>query len=722
MSRPCALALVVLCVIATLGACVERPTIHAAPEPQTGSGEVLAGAAKVDITPIAGVPLGGHSFEGGTGYGVWTRLWARAIYVEDEHGEPLVLAVADLWSIPAGLADAVVERVREHHGLTHIGRAQLLLSATHTHHSPANFSTTRLYNRVASRRMGFDPELFEFLVDRIAAAVAEAAAGRAPAQLRLDSRTVPLVVRNRSVAPFMHNPEAELLIAGNAELPRCPDAPRDREPEAAGVDPCQAVDPTLTTLRIEDRDGEALAIAAFFAVHATSMINATDAYNGDLFAVATAHAEAALHRARPELGDPVVALFNGPEGDVSPNWRTQGRADALALGTTLGAAIVESALADEPGCGRSISGAIESGFERVALASQAIDGPPQTVSARRALGGKAVLVGAEDGRTRHHERFSEGQTVTRERRPGHGAKKPVMPPALFTTLFPPSMIPQVVPISVHRVGPLSIVGLPGEFTTIMGMRIRQAVATTGPAAAPRPVAIGLAGEYMSYFVTPEEYALQHYEGGSTLWGQYAGALMTERIAALAQRVGVDEAAVASTSAGPSARVAPGLRRAFALGPDARTRRALDRLDQRLREQLGVEAELDALPRLHFDSAAPSWDGATWPTVRVEVRDADGRWAPLSREGVSVDERGTEFVMFPRAVERGSWSWAIWWIGELPEDQTLRLHSFGPDASEHCSAAFEAGDLAAPEAVDCTRRYAPVLDPRDGLGVVPGAAR
>ena len=146
-----------------LAACAKRPPDHAAPEPAPASGALQAGSAKVDITPLPGIPLGGHSFEGGTGYGVWTRLWARAIVLEDEHGEPLVLVVADLWAIPAGLADAVVARVRERHGLTQIGRAQLTLSATHTHHSPANYSSARLYNRAASNRMGFDAELFEFL-------------------------------------------------------------------------------------------------------------------------------------------------------------------------------------------------------------------------------------------------------------------------------------------------------------------------------------------------------------------------------------------------------------------------------------------------------------------------------------------------------------------------------------------------------------------------------
>lgn len=705
---------VLLSFVLLLG-CGARASSQAPALPQAGTGVLQAGAAKVDITPLPGVPLGGHSFEGGTGYAVWTRLWARAIYIEDANGEPLVLVVADLWSIPDGLGDAVVERVREHHGLEHIGRPQLLLSATHTHHGPANFSSSRLYNRAASPRMGFDPELFDFLVRRISAAVAEAAGSRAPARLRLSSAPLSHVARNRSLAPFSRNPEAARLVEHNARLPTCTGAPVD-----AGVDfdPCQAIDPTLTALRIEDLDGRPRAIAAFFAVHATSMVNATDAYNGDLFAVATAHAEAALRLAAPELADPVVALFNGAEGDVSPHWESQGRADTLALGERLGAAIVDVGLHES---GRTIDGAIESGFARTPLANQPVEGPPQTHTAKRPLAGKAILGGAEDGRTQFHRRLPEGQTVDRHRRAGQGPKRPAVPPALFTLIFPRSTVPQTGPISVHRVGPLTFVGLPGEFTTIMGMRVRMAVAASNPPGAPRPITIGLAGEYLSYFVTPEEYALQHYEGASTMWGQYAGALLSERIAKLAATVAVDRAEFEGTAI-ELGRFDPGMEVHFALRPGARAQRVLRGLDERLREQLAIGAAVDALPRLELATRAPNSTTAIWPEVRVEVRDevrdGDPRWQPLLRNGVPVDERGVEFLMFPLEVDRDGWRWAIWWLGEPPDGVTLRLRAFGPDGSEHCSAEFESKQPPAPLARACQFHDPPAPDPNDGLGIVP----
>ena len=687
-----------------------EPTAAATPSDDTSERTMLAGAAKVDITPMPGMPLGGHSIEGGMGYGVWTRLWARAIYVEDAEGEPLVLVVADLWSIPAGLADAVIERVHDHHGLTHIGRAQLLLSATHTHHSPANFSSSILYNRAASTMMGFDPELHDFLVRRIAQAIASAATGKLPAQLSIASSPVGLVARNRSTAPFAQNPEAALLVAANAELPTCPEAPNDAA--AADIDPCRAIDPTLTTVRIDELDGRPIAVAGFFAVHATSMVNATDAYNGDLFAIATARAEAALASARPDLGDPVVALFNGPEGDVSPNWTTQGRNDTLALGTRLGDALVHTAALGRDcirGSGRGIAGEIESRFARAAIADQPIDGPPQARTAAHALPGKSILGGAEDGRTRFFDRLPEGQTVQRPRRAGHGPKEPAVAPSFYELIFPDWTIPNEVPLSIHQIGPLTIAGLPGEFTTVMGMRIRSGLAAQLPEGSPRPLLVGLAGEYLSYFVTPQEYALQHYEGASTLWGQYAGTWIAERMIALLGE--------GSQPHADAPRYQPGMQRRFALR-GARAARVLRDLDQRLAEQLGLAERVDAIPRLELETRAPSWSTAIWPTLHVEVLDASGHWRPFVRDGAQVDERGTELLMFPRAIERERWRFAIWWIGEVPSGQTFRLRGYGPDGAEHCTAAFEAGQPPSAESVACAQHYVAPVDPREGMGVVP----
>ncbi|MFV8755411.1 neutral/alkaline non-lysosomal ceramidase N-terminal domain-containing protein [Nannocystaceae bacterium ST9] len=640
-----------------------------------GSGALLAGAAKVDITPLAGMPLGAHSIEGGTGLARWTRLWARAIYVEDERGEPLVLVACDLWSIPAGLGDAVVERLHATHGIDWLDRRHLLIAATHTHHGPAAFASNRLYNRAAGPAMGFDPELHAFLADALARAIVEALHAREPATLRLERGEVGALARNRSFEPFASNPEADALLAANADLPECA---ADR-PEA-----CKAIDPTLTTLRIDDAQGRPIAVAAFFAVHATAMINRTDAYNGDLFAIATHHAEQAL-----ALGDRegVVALFNGAEADVSPAWQAQGRANTRELGERLGRSIVATAgIGSDCASGRAITGTITNRYRQVALADQLVEGPEHAHTAARALPGKAILGGAEDGRTRYHRRWPEGQTVERSRRAGQGPKRPAIPPGLFAFAFPSWTLVASAPVSLHRLGPLALAGVPGEFSTVMGMRIRHALRTHAEHAESievEPIVVGLADEYAGYFVTPQEFALQHYEGASTLWGQYAAALLASAIAGL-----VDE----DPGVPALARFDPGQHRDFALR--ASDRRALVDLDRRLADQLDVEGPVAAI---EFESAPPSWRGPTWPTITIEARVPDGAWQTFA------DDRGPAFVVFPIAVERERWRWRAWWLDAAPERMQARFRVFTSEGHELCSSAFAAGERPASEPIDCVER-------------------
>ncbi|MEX2458214.1 MAG: neutral/alkaline non-lysosomal ceramidase N-terminal domain-containing protein, partial [Actinomycetota bacterium] len=89
----------------------------------------------------------------------------------------------------------------------------------------------------------------------------------------------------------------------------------------------------------------------------------------------------------------------------------------------------------------------------------------------------------------------------------------------------------------QRVGDRMIVSVPGEMTAGMGWRLKQAVArVVGRAGVRRVVISGLANEYLQYFTTPEEYGAQHYEGGSTLYGEFASNLVLDSLVDLAGRL------------------------------------------------------------------------------------------------------------------------------------------------------------------------------------------
>lgn len=83
--------------------------------------------------------------------------------------------------------------------------------------------------------------------------------------------------------------------------------------------------------------------------------------------------------------------------------------------------------------------------------------------------------------------------------------------------------PNIVDIQMFRVGQLVIIVSPSEATTMAGRRWRAAVKAAAEGitgAEPKVVIGGPANSYCHYVTTPEEYAIQRYEGASTLFGQY----------------------------------------------------------------------------------------------------------------------------------------------------------------------------------------------------------
>lgn len=540
----------------TAGCASISGTLPSAP-PRTGSGRLRAGAAEVDITPLPGFPLGGHGPMGRISRGYWTRLYARAICLEGDDGRRLALVAADLWAVPAGLGDRVAELLGEN-GQPPIAREELVLAATHTHQSPAGFATASVYNDWASSRRGFDERLFGMLATRIADSVAKACGGLSEATISFGAAQLGGLSRNRSLEPFLLNPESGRILTENrAAGPQCR--------ELAGVDPeaCNAVDRTLRVLRLDAVGGEPIAVAAFFAVHPTAMSNTSEVYSADLFGVAVREARRLL-RAGSGGRAPVVALFNGAEGDVSPDWAQQDVHEVLRLGRKLGGAVAELAGTD---LGRLSGGGLTGRYgllplqgwklapdgkscERPLEAAQCERDDDITCLSRRPIPGVAVLGGADDGRQPFYELgFREGvMAAQRGIAGGQGSKQPALNVPGLTPwnrltewTFSAQNGPFAAPLAVYRIGEGSqavvLLTLPGELTTVMGRRVREAALQALEVAPLDVVSIGLANEYLSYFATPEEYDLQHYEGASTVFGPYAGPTLAASLARLTRCAG-----------------------------------------------------------------------------------------------------------------------------------------------------------------------------------------
>ncbi|CAG5078000.1 Similar to CDase: Neutral ceramidase (Drosophila melanogaster), partial [Cotesia congregata] len=96
----------------------------------------------------------------------------------------------------------------------------------------------------------------------------------------------------------------------------------------------------------------------------------------------------------------------------------------------------------------------------------------------------------------------------------HGAK-----PILLATgrmRLPYQWQPQTVSTHLAMIGDLVIVGVPGEFTTMSGRRMRETIASTVEEitkARPTVVIAGLCNTYSDYIATPEEYEKKRVDPG-----------------------------------------------------------------------------------------------------------------------------------------------------------------------------------------------------------------
>lgn len=82
------------------------------------------------------------------------------------------------------------------------------------------------------------------------------------------------------------------------------------------------------------------------------------------------------------------------------------------------------------------------------------------------------------------------------------------------------LVPHIVPIQMMQIGQVSIVGVPAEFTTTAGRRLKAKLREISVQENARIVISNYSNAYSGYVTTAEEYAIQEYEGASTLYGPY----------------------------------------------------------------------------------------------------------------------------------------------------------------------------------------------------------
>ena len=91
-------------------------------------------------------------------------------------------------------------------------------------------------------------------------------------------------------------------------------------------------------------------------------------------------------------------------------------------------------------------------------------------------------------------------------------------------------VPEIIPMQMIQIGPVLLVTIPGEITTIAARRLENEVKKQVHSLGVSEVIItSYANGYMGYITTPEEYDNQSYEAGHTVYGRNTLPAITQAV-------------------------------------------------------------------------------------------------------------------------------------------------------------------------------------------------
>jgi len=620
-----------------------------APGAWQAGGFFVAGIGKADITPPPGLPLFGYArARTGNAAGVRTRLYARALYLEDARGEHVVLVQCDLGAISALLHLQVAHAIVQETG---VSVDRLLIGATHTHAGPGGYFGAAYYNNWGSDRSGYDPHIVTFLTQRIANAILAAYRTRAAAKLAIGHTQIYGLTHNRSLEAYNNNQShivpAEVLWTMLPEY--------------------QAVDPTFTMLRVDRIVGtgtQPLGAFTNFAIHGTAVAPSNDLYSGDVHAAAERALEWAIQRHYGVQSEVVHALTNGVEGDVAPTFTTQDFTEDEQLGLALATKAFD--LFQQLDTRLTDAVQLSPNYEEVSL--QAPHTVDDLVLCQDAMVGVPVVGRSEEGPSSLYGPPLGVYEGGRQEVPQgcHTWKRQAL--NFLQGLVPAIDFPTTLILQTIRINELLLVTVPGEMTTEMGQRVKQAAlqaAQRTQQGITHVAIVGLSNQYVSHFTTPEEYALQHYEGASTLYGPASGPFMAARLVRLVEQMATTTALPVLP---PQWIFRPGLPvHVFPEVPIMRGRREAQQV-------ILDHASTPPSVRFVWQDLAPGAIQLDAPLIYLETQSHDGRWVPLVVDSIPVDDRGLyiEIRYLQEVPHAGAGLWQATWYPRASIPGTFRF--------------------------------------------------
>lgn len=494
----------------------------------------------------------GYAIPDQVGSGLRQRLYSRAFIIGDinKPEDRFVYLVLDIQSGDTAVRHGILE------GLSKLGKEyslynqkNLAVTGTHSHSGPGAW-LNYLLPQITSK--GFNTQSYQAIVDGAILSIKQAHQNLTPGRLSVGSIKVENANINRSLYAYLKNPKDE----------------RARYEHD--------VDKEMVMLKFRNAGGENLGILTWFPVHGTSMLGNNTMISGDNKGVAAIMFEKDV-QSSGLANDKFVAGFSQANvGDTSPNVlgaycedgsgeecniedstchgsklchgrgplfrnKDQGASSCLEIGRRQYAA-AKALYSTIDHDGEAIRGSVVKSlhsFQDFSNFTFQLSNGSSVTTCAAALG-YSFAAGTTDGPGSFDFKQNNSGSPnanplwslvrdflhepTEEQKQCHAPKPILLDVGELQKPYPWS--PNIADIQLLRVGQLFIIVSPGEASTMSGRRWKQAIAASvtklSLTDSEEPIVVlgGPANSYTHYITTEEEYAIQRYEGASTLYGPH----------------------------------------------------------------------------------------------------------------------------------------------------------------------------------------------------------
>ncbi|CAI9588002.1 unnamed protein product [Staurois parvus] len=500
---------------------------------------LLIGAGRADCTGfLADVPLMGYASGDQTAGGLHTRQYSRAFIVaQPDNSKRVVFVSADIGMMSQRVRLEVIDKLKTKYGDLY-RQDNVVLSGTHTHSGPAGFFQYTIFMLTSG---GFHRQVTDAIVNGIVKSIDIAHTNLRRGKVYVNRGTVEDSHINRSPSSYLRNPESE----------------RARYPDNTDKD--------MVIAKMVDLDGKDIGLISWFAVHAVSMPNTNHLISSDNLGYASYLFELEKNKGfLPGEGSFVAAFASSNLGDVTPNTRgphcTNTGLSCENPTSTCPEGGVMTCIATGPGenvfestriigeniflraknlyeeASKQIESNVNSAHQWVNMSSVIVKlNDTHSASTCKPALGYSFAAGTIDGPglINFTHGMTEGDpmwdelaaallgTPSNETIECHQPK-----PILLNTgeaISPVPWHPTIIDVQIITIGSLAIVPVPGEFTTMSGRRLREAVKQEldlSNSMNTDVVISGLSNVYTHYVATFEEYQAQRYEAASTIYGPH----------------------------------------------------------------------------------------------------------------------------------------------------------------------------------------------------------